>query len=178
MRTKYPHLFSANSDLTQDGSRIQDRLSPKMGTYLLLEGVILRSNLCAPELRSQLQGFEVLLRVQCILKVKSNHYWISTMAPNIDSFPKLDTHKHEKQPSVIRNRFVAYNGNWEQLEQGCSVRSAGWGGLCCYQLKIDWLETKFDLRNWSDSSSRGNNNNNGRQGEYEDDNDNEAEDDE
>ncbi|PHT75732.1 hypothetical protein T459_19254 [Capsicum annuum] len=67
------------------------------------------------------------------------------MAPNIDSFPKLDTHKHEKQPSVIRNRFVAYNGNWEQLEQGCSVRSAGWGGLCCYQLKIDWLSGRTSL---------------------------------
>ncbi|PHT35853.1 hypothetical protein CQW23_23553 [Capsicum baccatum] len=42
-------MFSVYSD----GSRIQHRISPRMGTRLLLEGVILRSNPCAPELHSQ-----------------------------------------------------------------------------------------------------------------------------
>ncbi|KAF3614767.1 hypothetical protein FXO37_35816 [Capsicum annuum] len=49
MRAKYPHLFPANSGLAQDGSRT----NPRMGTHLLYEGVILRSNPYVPELRSQ-----------------------------------------------------------------------------------------------------------------------------
>ncbi|KAF3679337.1 CCHC-type integrase [Capsicum annuum] len=56
MHTKYPHLFPANSDQAQvppDGSRGLHRVNSRMGTHPPVQGVILSSHPCVPELRSQ-----------------------------------------------------------------------------------------------------------------------------